>query len=125
LAVTKRLALAQYALDPEMSANLTRALELMESASRQTAELVLFPELCLSPFFPQFAGQRVSHYALALDDERIREFQTATVLPINSAPGVAGIDRPQLQFRPAPRAALKNTLAGMRATPRRPTASLS
>jgi predicted amidohydrolase len=84
-----RLALAQYALDPEMSANLTKALELMETASRQRAELVLFPELCLSPFFPQFAGQKVSHYALTLDDERIQQFQTACLrLKLAASPNV-------------------------------------
>src|SRR5271170_4995371 len=84
-----RLALAQYALDPEMSANLTKALVLMESASRQGAQLILFPELCLSPFFPQFAGQKVSHYALALDDERIKEFQSACLrLKLAASPNV-------------------------------------
>jgi predicted amidohydrolase len=72
-----RLALAQYALGPDVLANLRKGLALMESAARQGAQLIGFPELCLSPFFPQFPGQDASRYAVRIDDESIREFQAA------------------------------------------------
>jgi predicted amidohydrolase len=72
-----RLALAQYALDPEMAPNLRKALALMHTASSQGAQLIIFPELCLSPFFPQFPGLNASKFALALDHDHIRRFQSA------------------------------------------------
>lgn len=34
------------------------------------------PELCLSPFFPQFPGREVSQYLMSADSEYIRQFQT-------------------------------------------------
>lgn len=72
-----RLALAQYALSSDLKSNLAKVLEFMHAASKQGAQLIIFPELCLSPFFPQFPGQDVSKYVLRIDDESIREIQTA------------------------------------------------
>lgn len=72
-----RIALAQYALCQDMSANLTRALELMQEASSRDAHLIMFPELCLSPFFPQFSGLDVTRYVLSSESEPIVAFQDA------------------------------------------------
>jgi predicted amidohydrolase len=72
-----RLALAQYALGSDMRANLEKCVALMELASRRGAHLIIFPELCLSPFFPQYSGQDASRYALKIDDEHIGQFRAA------------------------------------------------
>ena len=72
-----RLALAQYELSSEMKPNLAKALDRMSTAAGDGAELILFPELCLSPFFPQHAGQDASRYGVTLDSEWIHEFQAA------------------------------------------------
>lgn len=72
-----RLALAQYALAPDLELNLLKVLTLMREAAQQDAAMIIFPELCLSPFFPQFAGRDASEYALTLQDECIRRIQAA------------------------------------------------
>lgn len=77
MGIIMRIALAQYALDCDMKSNLGKALDLMEAASRQRAQLIAFPELCLSPFFPQFSKRDASKYALEIDDASIQQFQAA------------------------------------------------
>src|SRR5688500_15165414 len=72
-----RLALAQYALDSALQPNLDKALSSMAAAAKQGAQLIMFPELCLSPFFPQFAGRNVSQYVATFADDCVREFQSA------------------------------------------------
>jgi predicted amidohydrolase len=70
-----RIALAQYALSANLEDNLSKALRLMHEAGRQGAQLVVFPELCLSPFFPQYPARDTSMYAVNLGDECIEQFQ--------------------------------------------------
>jgi predicted amidohydrolase len=70
-----RLALAQYALDPEIWTNLRKVLDCIERAQQRAAQLILFPELCLSPFFPRRPGQDASRYTMALEDEAIKQIQ--------------------------------------------------
>jgi predicted amidohydrolase len=70
-----RLALAQYSLGPEVGQNLAKALHFMRSARRDAADFIVFPELCLSPFFPQRARQPVSRYTMHLDDHCIQELR--------------------------------------------------
>jgi predicted amidohydrolase len=72
-----RLALAQYVLASEMSANFSKVLKLVADAASNAADLVIFPELCLSPFFPQYAGRDATNYALCLHDEPVLQFQEA------------------------------------------------
>lgn len=70
-----RLALAQYAIGPDPAINLLEVLRYMEQAASRRADLIVFPELCLSPFFPQFAGSDASKYAMRIQDECIRQIQ--------------------------------------------------
>jgi predicted amidohydrolase len=72
-----RLAMAQYALESDIAANLAKALSLIEAASRQGAQMIIFPELCLSPFFPQFSGQDATRYALTIENECVGELRAA------------------------------------------------
>jgi len=84
-----RIALAQYSLGADMKPNLAKALDCMASAGRDAAQLIIFPELCLSPFFPQYAGQDVSRYAITLEDESIRLFRaTCKQMKLAASPNV-------------------------------------
>ena len=70
-----KIALVQSALSENMEANLTKALTAMDEAASQGAEAVCFPEIQLSPFFPQYPGVDVSKYALPIEHEFVRRFQ--------------------------------------------------
>lgn len=73
-----RIALAQYALCPEMSANIATALRFMTQAAAAGADLILYPELCISPFFPQFSKDDKGdalRYAVPPEGDYIRQFQ--------------------------------------------------
>jgi predicted amidohydrolase len=84
-----RLAMAQYGLGLDVKSNLIKALDFMQVARRDQAELIIFPELCLSPFFPQRARQEVARYAMRLEDQCIREFQAQCLrLTIAASPNI-------------------------------------
>ena len=72
-----RIALAQYALGPDLTANVAKALEFTTYARREAVDLLAYPELCVSPFFPQFPGRDAGWYANELEDQVILEFQAA------------------------------------------------
>lgn len=84
-----RLALAQYALKSDVTANLEAVLLALRNAKQRGADLVIFPELCLSPFFPQFAGQDASRYTMQIDDRCIREIRVmCQQLKVMASPNV-------------------------------------
>ena len=70
-----KIALAQLSLSENMEANLQKALTSMEAATLQGAEAICFPEVQLSPFFPQYAGLDASKYAIPIDHEFITLLQ--------------------------------------------------
>lgn len=72
-----RLALAQYALSTDVRSNVAKVIELMQAAAQQRAEMIIFPELCLSPFFPQFQGRDASMYAMPIDHEAVKKLRMA------------------------------------------------
>jgi len=49
----------------------------MEQAASQDADLILTPEVCLSPFFPQHSGRDVAQYETRIDDDTVKSFQAA------------------------------------------------
>jgi predicted amidohydrolase len=51
-----KIALAQMAMASEKNTNLIKSLTLLEQAARQGSDLILYPEVHLSPFFAQFPG---------------------------------------------------------------------
>jgi beta-ureidopropionase len=73
-----RLALAQYALGESAAENLETALSLLQQAATAGAQIILYPELCLSRFFPQFAGGDASSHLVDVDDARLLAFQRAS-----------------------------------------------
>jgi N-carbamoylputrescine amidase len=54
-----RIALAQFAVGPEREENVQRALRMIADAAEARADLIVFPEMSVDPFFPQYrADQR-------------------------------------------------------------------
>ncbi len=43
-------------------------------AAEKGAELVLFPEVQLTEFFPQYLGRDVSSYSVSIEDEIVKKF---------------------------------------------------
>ena len=46
----------------------------MEEAAKNQADLILFPEVQLTEFFPQYPGQDVSQYRTTIDSEIVDKF---------------------------------------------------
>lgn len=59
-----KIALAQMQMADDMAKNLQRSYRTMEKAVTQGAELICFPELQLTKFFPQHPKQDVAEFAL-------------------------------------------------------------
>jgi N-carbamoylputrescine amidase len=53
-----RIALAQVAAGPEREENIGRALRLMADAAHAGAQLIVFPEMSVDPFFPQYRADK-------------------------------------------------------------------
>ena len=70
-----KMALVQLALSDDMNQNLSKALLSMEEAASNGAQLVCFPEVQLSPFFPQYQGQDASKYAITMEHEYVKRFR--------------------------------------------------
>ncbi|MFN2237597.1 MAG: carbon-nitrogen hydrolase family protein, partial [Anaerolineales bacterium] len=70
-----KIALAQLSFTDNMEANLQKALTSMESAALLGAEAICFPEVQLSPFFPQYPGLDASKYAIPIDHQFIKILQ--------------------------------------------------
>ena len=66
-----KLAMAQMRMTASMGENLAKTLSCIEYAGTAGADLILFPELQLSPFFPQHEKQDAAKWALTLDAPEI------------------------------------------------------
>jgi N-carbamoylputrescine amidase len=53
-----RIALAQVAVGPEREDNVTKALRMMVDAAQAGAQLIVFPEMSVDPFFPQYRAEK-------------------------------------------------------------------
>ncbi len=67
-----RIALVQMAAEESLEANLRNSLGRLEEAASEGAQLVCFPELQFSPFFPQFAESDSAQYLLPIDHAAMR-----------------------------------------------------
>lgn len=84
-----RIAMAQYALDTEPTRNLQKVIDFMQEAAQSATQLIVFPELCLSPFFPQHARRDASRYAMTIDDHSIQRIRdTCRRLKVLASPNV-------------------------------------
>lgn len=71
-----------------MNENLNAGISAIKEAAENGADLILFPEVQLTEFFPQYPGQDVSGYACELDGEIIQAFQAAAGEHIMAVPNV-------------------------------------
>ena len=72
-----RLALAQMKNEGNMKSNLRKSIELLHKASDHEADLILFPEVQLTEFFPQYENKDASGYRLSIDSKEVKLFQDA------------------------------------------------
>lgn len=72
-----KLALAQMQMETTMEENLQKSLRLIEQAASAKADLIFFPEIQLSPFFPQYENTDVRNYLLTPDHAYVQELKAA------------------------------------------------
>jgi predicted amidohydrolase len=70
-----KLALCQMQPCDRVQENLSQSLQSIREAAGNGADLILFPEVQLTPFFPQYPGQDASGYAVTLDSDTVQAFQ--------------------------------------------------
>ena len=67
-----KIALAQMQMLNDLEKNYQKSIRLVEKAAEQGAELICFPEIQLSPFFPQYIDAEVSEYVMSLDSRYVK-----------------------------------------------------
>jgi len=72
-----KLALAQMSNSGDVKNNLKKSLEMIREASLNGADIVLFPEVQLTEFFPQYRGKDVSSYGVEISSNIVKAFQDA------------------------------------------------
>lgn len=66
------IALAQMKMESDPESNYRRTLQLIQQAAENGSDLIMFPEIQLTPFFPQYPGSDVSDYILTMDSPYIQ-----------------------------------------------------
>lgn len=69
-----RLALVQMENAGSMRENLRKSCKTIQEAAKQGADLVLFPEVHLSEFFPQYPGGDATKYSVTLESDVMQQF---------------------------------------------------
>ena len=72
-----KIALCQMENKGSVEENLLASIQAIKEAARQRADLILFPEVPLTEFFPQYPGQEVSRYRICPDSEIVKAFCSA------------------------------------------------
>ena len=72
-----RLALVQMSNAGSMKENLRKSIRAIETAKENNADLVLFPEVQLTEFFPQYMRLDVTKYRLSIDSDKVKAFREA------------------------------------------------
>lgn len=62
-------------MEQEMSQNAAKAVDAMDKAAESGADLIFFPEIQFSPFFPQYADKDVSKYVMDIDHQYVKQIQ--------------------------------------------------
>lgn len=70
-----KIALVQMKHSGSMNVNLQKSLDAIGVAAAEHADIVLFPEVHLTEFFPQYEGMDVKKYGIELDSEIVQSFQ--------------------------------------------------
>ena len=72
-----KLAMVQMRMSDKVEENLARTLDYMEQAARAGADLVFFPEVQLSPFFPQYEKRDASPWLMAPEGPELTAIRAA------------------------------------------------
>ena len=72
-----RLALIQMSDLGTVELNIEKSLNAIKEAAEHKADLVLFPEVQLTEFFPQYPSQDVRKYQTSVDSDIVRRFRNA------------------------------------------------
>jgi len=72
-----RITLIQFSSTADIQKNKSAVLDYLEQSASRGADLVMTPEVCLSPFFPQHPGRDVSRYEICIDDDVVGEWRAA------------------------------------------------
>jgi predicted amidohydrolase len=70
-----KIALIQMKMTDDVNENFQKSIWFMEKVAQENANLVLFPELQLSPFFPQHSKSDVSQYLMTLNSDAVKNLQ--------------------------------------------------
>lgn len=71
------IALVQMSNSGDINSNLEKSIHSIKTAAENGAELVLFPEVQLTEFFPQYPKLDVKKYEISLDSDIIKAFCNA------------------------------------------------
>lgn len=69
-----KLALCQMRMSESAEENLEKSLAFIREAAQNGADMIVFPEIQLSPFFPQYPGLDVRDRSVAPDSETVNRF---------------------------------------------------
>ena len=72
-----KLALYQIEIIGDLKAMLDKSIAAIHEAASDGADLILFPEIHLAPFFPQYPGLDVSDLAMTQDSTAVRKLRDA------------------------------------------------
>lgn len=72
-----KIAMVQMCNSGTMEINLQKSIGAIKEASANGADLVLFPEVQLTEFFPQYRNKDVSEYAINISSAPVNEFRNA------------------------------------------------
>ena len=70
-----RIALCQMAVSPDMEKNQETVFAALTEAAGLGAELIVYPEICLHPFFPQYPGQDVRALGMPMGSPFLQRMQ--------------------------------------------------
>ncbi|MBR1744103.1 MAG: carbon-nitrogen hydrolase family protein [Lachnospiraceae bacterium] len=67
-----KIALAQMKMSADIKENYKKTLQLICEASKRGAEMICFPEIQLTPFFPQYPDRDVDEYTMTEDGSYVK-----------------------------------------------------
>lgn len=76
--VAMKIGLAQLKIFDNVEENLKKTLQYMEAAAAQDVKLICFPEIQLSPFFPQHPAKDVDQYTISFDGSELEVIREKT-----------------------------------------------
>jgi predicted amidohydrolase len=67
-----KIALAQMQMSQDIESNYQKSLCFIREAAEKGAQLVMFPEIQLTPFFPQYENEDASDYVITFNHPYVK-----------------------------------------------------